>query len=192
MTETGFVLTDAGGRTRTLPLPPDLSRISWPVAAIRDEAAGMLYGVASGGNGILFAYDEARNVWRVLRGLDRDSAGGMILDSARQRLILTLTRYRKPGLLVAHDLTASDDAPLEQLVDLGDLPGFSDLHDPGNGPAAILVPVGIEDDRVLIVSTGTMLSRPPVVGPRTWRAYLADLATGKVEFVGYEGAIAGA
>jgi hypothetical protein len=191
LTEAGFVLTDPDGKTRTIPMSPDMPGVSWPVAAVHDAAAGMIYGVTLGGDGAIYAYDEAKERWRVLRSMDGLDAGGMILDPEGRRLILTVG-FTGPGRLVAHDLAGPDDAPLVTLADLANLPGLTDLYDPGNGPEATLVPVGIEGDRVLVTSTGDFLSmRLRETEEAAWRAYLIDLSSGQVDFVGYEGGIAG-
>lgn len=192
LTDRGFVLAGADGRTTTIPLPPGMPEVSWPVAAVRDDQAGLLYGTALGGEGLIYACDEGQGTWRILRGLDGLDPGGMILDPLGRRLILTASRYQKQGLLLAHDLSAPDAAPLVQLADLADLPGLADLYDPDNGPVAVLVPVGIEGNRVLLDSTGPMFPRlPPVSGEPPWRAYLVDLTTGQADLVGYEGGISG-
>jgi hypothetical protein len=192
LTDAGFALTDTDGQTRTIPLPPDMPPISWPVAAVRDAAARMLYGVLVDGRGGIYAYDEARQHWRVLGDLDQFTVGGMLLDPKGNRLILTLSRYADPVALASHSLAGPDDAPLTMVADLSSLPGLTDLYDPGNGPEPVLVPAGIDGDLLLLTSTGTMLTRlEPDGEARHWRAYLVNLTTGAVEFVGYEGGMAG-
>lgn len=192
LTEQGFVLTGPDGSTKTIPLPPDMPELSWPVAAVRDPARGMLYGVTFGGDGTLYGYDEARQAWRVIRSMEGFDAAGMILDPFGQRLILTVGRFGASGLVVGHDLSGPDTAPLTVIADLADLPGLTDLYDPDNGPAADLVPTGIEGDLLLITSTGSRFTWPRSnLGDAPWRAYLVDLTTGIADFVGYEGGIAG-
>lgn len=191
LTYEGFVLTEADGRTRTISPDPKLPEISWPVAAVRDAEAGMIYGFTFGGDGLIYAYDEARDSWRILRSMEGLDATGMILDPGRKRLLLPMVRFAKPGALVGHDLSGPDTAPLAVIAEFADLPGLTDLYDPGNGPGPALVPAGLEGDLLLLISTGPMLSRPdPAFGPKRWRAYVVDLTTGAVDFVGYEGGIA--
>lgn len=192
LTSDGFAVTGPDGQSRTIPLPPEMPPIHWPVAAVRDDAGGILYGVTADGGGSIYAYDETGQAWRQLADMDKANAGGLLLDPKGHRLVVTLSRYADPFALAVHDLAGPDDAPLTLVADLSDLPGLADLYDPGNGPEAILVPIGIDGDTVLLVSTGTMLTRlrPPAVAS-PWRAYLAELSTGRVMFVGYEGGISG-
>ena len=87
---------------------------------------------------------------------------------------------------------ADPTAPLTLVADLSSLPGLTYLYDPGNGPEAVLVPLGIDGDKVLLVSTGPAFPRTGAdLGPQRWRAYQVDLSTGSAELVGYERGIAG-
>jgi hypothetical protein len=188
LTENGFELLLPDGGTQVFALPLEMPEVSWPMGAVRDAETGTLYGVTLGGEGFLFAYDEAMKTWRIVCSMDGLDAQALFLDAKGRRLIMPLG-FGSPGRFAVLDLRAGDAAAM-QVVTLQDaLPGYSDLYDPGNGPEPALVPVGIEGDKLLLLSQGDWRfgQRAPVgetVGP--WRAYLADLSSLSVDLVGYD------
>lgn len=190
LTSDGFVLTGPEGQSRTIPLPPEMPPVHWPVAAVRDDAGGVLYGVTAAGGGSIYAYDETRQDWRQLGDMDRANARGLLLDPKGHRLITTLSRYADPFALASHDLRGPDRTldPCRRSVEPSgaDLP-LRSRQRARSGSGAL----GIDGDKVLLVSTGPAFPRTGAdLGPQRWRAYQVDLSTGSAELVGYEGGIA--
>jgi hypothetical protein len=183
----GFVTRAADGVEEIIALPLEMPDISWPKGAVRDAATGTLYGVTLGGDGYLFAYDEAAKTWRVDRSMDGLDAHSLFLDAEGRRLIMPLG-LGAPGRIAVVDLETDPTGPIRVLELDRPLPGYSDLYDPGNGPAPDLIPVGIEGDMLLLITRGDhrLGQRPVTDGSAvSWRAYLVDLSEMTVHLVGY-------
>jgi len=121
--------------------------------------------------------------------MEQLDAQSLFLDAAARRLIMPLG-FGAPGRIAVLDLHEGDAGPIQILTLDRPMPGYSDLYDPGNGPEPTLVPVGIEGNRLLLVTGGQFPGR----GTRAdqgdaepWRAYLVDLGDGTVDLVGYSG-----
>lgn len=191
LTGEGFLTRTPDGREELKVLPLDMPGISWPQGAVRDPATGTLYGVTLGGDGYLFAYHEASDTWRVDRSMNGLDAQGLFLDESGRRLILTLG-FIGPAAIAIIDLADEVGGPMQTVELEPALPGYSDLYDPGNGPAPALKPVGIDGDALLLIARQDDRFGGQTAGAEApWRAYLVDLGTGAVDFVGYEGGIAG-
>jgi hypothetical protein len=187
LTDAGFEIATADG-VRRVALPLEMPSVSWPMGAVRDAETGTLYGVTLGGDGFLYAYDEGTETWRIARSMDRADAQALFLDAKGRRLILPLG-LGEAGRIAILDLRAGDAAPL-QTVDISEgLVGFTDLFDPGNGPAPTLHPLGIDGDKLLLIAQSDrhFASQDAFPGEPApvWRAWLADLSNGQVTLVGY-------
>ena len=186
LSDRGFEVMEADGSISLYPLPLDMPGVSWPMGAVRDPVTGTLYGVTLGGEGYLYAYTEATKAWRIVRSMEQMDAQGLFLDVEGRRLIMTVGFVGPEGLAVI-DLAKGDDSPLKIAELAGLLPGYTDLYDPGNGPAPRLAPRGIAGDWLLLVAGVDPAFRraggDTSGGP--WRAYLVDLATMTTALVGY-------
>lgn len=188
LTGAGFQIRGGDGAPHLIPLPLEMPAVGRVAGAVRDARTGTIYGATRDREGLLYAHDEATGTWRIAREMDGMRPQALFLDEAGQRLIMPLDQldFGKIALL---DLTAGEVAPM-QIVDLRDgLVGLSDLYEPGNSPEPPLVPLGIADDRLLLMAStdrqffvreDLMVDAGPV-----WRAWLADLSSGRVTLVGY-------
>lgn len=187
LTDAGFEVAAEDG-VRLIALPLEMPGISWPMGAVRDAETGTLYGVTLGGEGFLYAYDEAKDSWRIVRSMEQLDAQALFLDEKGRRLIMPLG-LDAAGRIAILDLKAGEAAPLQMVEFTDGLVGLNDLYDPGNGPAPTLQPLGIDGDQLLLMATSdrhfaSQHAFPGQPAP-VWRAWLVDLSSRQVTLVGY-------
>lgn len=187
LTDAGFEVAAEEG-VRLIALPLEMPGISWPMGAVRDAETGTLYGVTRGGEGFLYAYDEAKDSWRIVRSMEQMDAQALFLDEKGRRLIMPLG-LDAAGRIAILDLKAGEAAPLQMVEFTDGLVGLNDLYDPGNGPAPTLRPLGIDGDQLLLMATSDrhFASQDAFPGQPApvWRAWLVDLSSAQAALVGY-------
>lgn len=189
LTGAGFE-TRLNGSRRLIALPLEMPQINWPVAAVRDDETGTLYGVTLGGEGLIYAFDEATEAWRIVASMENEDATALFLDAPGRRLIMPLARGGSVRVAIV-ELKGGASAPVRILGFQQAFAGLNDLFEPGNGPMPPLFPVGVDGEQLLLVGNGNafLAGRRPGPGDASpvWRAWLVDLSTGTVTLVGYAG-----
>jgi len=183
-TEDGFSLS-GDGENREIRVSLDVPPISWPVGAAYDERGGRLFGVSLGGEGFLYQYSMAERRWSVLTSMNHADASGVYYDPAMDRLLLTLDRIGKGGML-----EWTESGGLRRVLSSGAFataPGFSDLYDPGNGRFPDTVILAVEGDLVVVAAVQDRVMNRFREAHDRIRLYLVNLETGAVDLVAYSG-----
>lgn len=181
--ESGFIFRnpEKPDVEQIIPVTLDVPDISWPQGAAIDTRRGVYYGISSGGEGFLYAYDLATETWRVMRSMDRLDAGGLLYDESADRLIIVGDMFHSSMEVWVLD-PADEGATLEQLsIDPLAFHGLTDLYDVGNYRPPPLIPVAIDGDLVL-VRTGADW---PFIDDAGLRSYVIDLSSGTVDLVDF-------
>lgn len=181
--DSGFIFRDPAkpDTEEIIPVTLDVPDISWPVAAAIDTRRGQYYGVSLGGEGLLYAYDPATQIWRVMRSMDGFDAGGMMYDEAADRLIVLGDMFSNSTEIWVMD-PADNGAILRELsLAPGVLHGLTDLFDVGNSRPPPLLPVAVDGD-LLLVRTGVDW---PIDDEPGRRSYVIDLSDGRVDLVDF-------
>lgn len=173
----GFILTEDGQTTEISPTL-DVPDISHPVAAAYDKEVRRMFGVTLGGEGFVYQYNIDDDQWSILASMEDVDAAGMIYDADTDQLVFGLGLVSS-GIAV-YDLQKGELSRAQ--VDVEDLTGFTDLYDPGNGPAADIVPIAISGNLLLVRAGG---SRAFGTGATKSRTYLIDLTTGEATLVAF-------
>ncbi len=174
----GFILTE-NGETTVFEPTLDVPDISHPVGAAFDKEGRRMFGVTLGGEGFIYLYDMSEDRWSILASMEQNDAAGMLYDAEADRLIFGL-RLIQAGLAV-YDLRRRVLSRVP--VQAQDLAGFTDLYDPGNAPAADLVPIAISGNLLLVRAGGRQAFRR---APGKSRTYLVDLMTGRATLVAFD------
>lgn len=180
----GFVLED-NGVTEIYPITLDVPTVSWPVDGTYDSVNRRIYGVSLGGEGFLYVYDLDTDTWSVATSMNQADATGMIHDAQNDRLLIALGRIGGGGLVEWTETGGFRRINLS--VKETDLPGYTDLYDPGNGPLAPLIPIAIDGDALLLQATSERHMMRTGRVPDKTRTYLVDLSDGTAELVAYKG-----
>lgn len=129
------------GNRRTIDIPPNFERISWPEGIAYDSLNDFVVIVSSGGGGAgaFYRFDAAAERWKDFRMLDRmRNLDSLSFDPVNGAYVGA--RQRQPGLFVL-----SPDGQYLEIIDLGNaLPGIYQTYDRNNGPVPSLsvVPQG--------------------------------------------------
>ncbi len=140
--DTGIEIIDLpAGNSRTVEIPPNFERISWPEGIAYDTDNDLVVIVSSGGGGAgaFYRFDAVAERWKDFRMLHRmrnlDSLG---FDPANG--VYVAARQREPGLFIL-----SPEGEYLEIIDLGDvLPGIYQTYDRNNRgvPSLSVVPHG--------------------------------------------------
>lgn len=175
-TSDGFLGIDATGAAVRYPVTLDVPDVSWPMGAAHDPENQLIWGISSGGEGYLYEYDIAADLWLAwsVNGYD---AGGLIFDPVRNHLIATPGWNSREGY-VRLDRQANIISSVSIPPD--SYPGLINMYDPGNGPAPTLVPLAVEGDLLLVQAEPRWsgLSEEP-----SSLFYLVDLVNGSVDLI---------
>lgn len=189
MTERGFEFPSEDGTSRLVPLPLEMPAIGWSVGAVHDGETGTTYGVTKKRDGLIYAHDAARDSWRVVRVLEGVDALSLNLDAEGRRLIIPTRDGLEAGPIALVDLGDVATSPLRMVELRDELAGLTDLYDVGNRPPPPLLVIGVDGDHLLLMAVEDgALVQPGRSADETdppWRAWLADLSTGRVQLVGY-------
>lgn len=121
--------------TRSFPLPPNFSRLSWPEGIAYDSENDIVAIATSGGGGAgaFYRFDAVRERWLDYRDLDRSNGvASLSFDPVEKVYIAAHEDY--PGLIVL-----SPEGDYLQMIDLKEvLPGIFRTYDRGNGPVPAL------------------------------------------------------
>lgn len=176
LTDGGFIGIDENGTTARYPIGLDVPEVSWPEGAAYDRENQRLWGITTGGEGYLYEYDIAADLW-LAWSLDGYDAGGLIFDAARNFLIASPGRDHDSRYVLLDrraSVVSSVNVPYESY------PGLINTYDPGNGPGPTLIPLAVEGDLLLVTAEPhwTSLSEG-----QSALFYLVDLSIGSVELI---------
>ena len=156
------------GGSRTIDIPPNFARISWPEGIAYDSENDLVAIVSSGGGGAgaFYRFDAVAGRWKDFRMLDRmrnlDS-----LSFDRVNGVYVAARQRDPGLFVL-----SPEGEYLEIIDLGNaLPGIYQTYDRNNDPAPSLsvIPHGRQVAIMMVAARNDRVTnREPRTVRRIW------------------------
>ncbi|MCA0872288.1 hypothetical protein LCL97_15745 [Seohaeicola saemankumensis] len=174
--ETGVTLSGTTG-TRRFMVAPDVPAIVLPSAAVYDPGSQMIYCIAYGGKGHLYAVDVQTGAWAVEASLDEYDAAGLLYDPDSRSLITT-GAFSRPGEIKVFGLDGHRSSILIQTTDF---PGLTDLFDYGNEHGPPLTPKAFSNGWLLLEAVARRDSANPTAGE--YRIYAVQTETGEVRLL---------
>ena len=171
----------SSGNSRTIDVPPNFERISWPEGIAYDSANDFVVIVSSGGGGAgaFYRFDAAAERWKDFRMLNRRrNLDSLSFDPVNG--VYVAARQREPGLFVL-----SPDGEYLEIIDLGDaLPGIYQTFDRNNRgvPSLSVVPHGRHVAIMMIADPYDRATSRELRSVRRIWLYDRDAGTGQLTY----------
>jgi Ca2+-binding EF-hand superfamily protein len=166
---------DGKGKPELIRMSLDVPRLSWPSGIAYDSRRNRILMVSYGGEGFLYEYLIDAQKWRVVTSMNDRDVASLIYDEVADALY-ALEGPHGPNSLVKMDpegrVLQVKTFPAHQL------PGFTDLYDPGNGHSNTSL-VAVAGSKAVLVSVGNQAGQ--------YRIYLLDRSSGSATLTGFAG-----